>query len=152
MFKLYLNPNELPRSISGVEWDNLERWRATMEEAVNDSIKDQLVNTAAFGASHPEILEEGKSLCPIEFEMLALRHDLHEAAKVADAALKALPDFETIEEELAAIEKILRIGEQIADKIFSMKPKTPDGIEAKVRAGLWKAGNYMDTYLKAGSQ
>ncbi|MGZ2448314.1 hypothetical protein ACVIRO_001068 [Rhizobium ruizarguesonis] len=147
MFKLTLNPNGLSSCISGEEWDNLERWRATMEEAVNEAVMEQIFNTSAFGISHPEILAEGKSLTPTDFELLALRHDLHEAAKVADAALKALPDFESVEEEVAAIEAILRIGEEIANKMFAMKPITSGGVDAKVRAGRWKTGDYFSTYL-----
>ncbi|OHV24919.1 hypothetical protein BBJ66_22510 [Rhizobium sp. RSm-3] len=102
--------------------------------------------------SHPEILEEGKPLDPDDFELVALRQDLHAAAKVADAALKAMPDYSTIEEEAAAIEAILKAGEEIATKMFAMKPNTLGGIDAKARAGNWLAGNYIGTYLKEAAR
>jgi len=144
MFKLTLNPNELPHT---GDWDSLERWRRTMERAVNETMRE-LLSTATFGMSHPEILEEGETIDPDDFELIALRQDLHEAAKVADAALKAMPDHSSIAEEEAAIEAILKAGEEIAAKMFSMKPNTLGGIDAKARAGNWLAGNYIGTYLK----
>ena len=140
MFNLTLNPNGLPHQIDGGDWEKVERWRRTMERAVNDAMQGLL--------EAPETLQEGESLDADDFTLLTLRQDLHAAAKVADAALKAMPDYATIEEEAAAIEAILKAGEEIAAKMFAMKPNTLGGIDAKARAGNWLAGNYMDTYLR----
>jgi len=148
MFKLTLDPKYLPSDLTAEEREKLESWRQIMEKAVRDTMKEQIANMVAFGISSPEILDASPSMDPTDFELIALRNELHEAAKLADQRLKEMPDFDSIADEQAAIDKIMQPGDQIADRMYWMKPATPAGVDAKVRAGKWKSGDYIATYLE----
>jgi hypothetical protein len=149
MWKLSFDKKNFPSTVSPEEMENLTRWFDIMEKAVVDTMMEQLANIAAFGISHPEILKELPSMDPTDFEIIALRNELHEAAKIADQRLKAMPDHLTIADEMAEIDAIMAPCDEMAGRMFSLKPTTPEGIDAKVRAGLWKTGNYIMTYLGA---
>jgi hypothetical protein len=148
MFKLTLDPKFLPSDLPAEEWEKLESWRQIMEKAVRDTMKEQIANMVAFGISSPEILEASPSLDPTDFELIALRNELHEVAKLAEQRLKEMPDFDSIADEQAAIDEIMQPGDQIAGRMYPMKPTTPAGVDAKVRAGKWKSGDYIATYLE----
>lgn len=79
--------------------------------------------------------------------LIALGRKLHEAAGVADRQLLAMPDYAGIAEEATAIEAILRPGEEIADRMLYLWPVTSRGVEARLRAEVWKRGEYIGTYL-----
>jgi hypothetical protein len=89
--------------------------------------------------------------CPLQrsddTELVLLRSELHEAAMFAELRLKAMPDYADTAEEAAAIEAILQPGEVIADQMLSLQAATSDGVEARLRATLWKRGEYIGTYL-----
>lgn len=79
--------------------------------------------------------------------LVALRRKLHEAARVAERQLLAMPDYAGIAQEAAAIEAILQPGEEIADRMLYLRPVTSGGVEARLRAEVWKRGEYIGTYL-----
>lgn len=92
--------------------------------------------------------------CPLrrsdDSELVLLCGELHEAAMFAERRLKAMPDYADTLEEAAAIEAILQPGEVIADRILCLHAVTSDGVEARLRATLWKQGEYIGTYLGEG--
>lgn len=79
--------------------------------------------------------------------LTVLRRKLHEAARVAERQLLAMSDCADIAQEAAAIEAILQPGEVIADCMLCLSPVTSGGAEARLRAELWKRGEYIGTYL-----
>lgn len=92
--------------------------------------------------------------CPLQrsddTELVLLCGELHEAAMFAELRLKAMPDYADTVEEAAAIEAILQPGEAIADQMLCLWAATSDGVEARLRATLWKRGEYIGTYLGEG--
>lgn len=81
-------------------------------------------------------------------ELVALQALLHEAAQTADQAFRDMPEYDTLEEELATIDAIMQPGDALAERMRAMTPSTTSGVDAKVRAEAWHTGDYITTYLR----
>ncbi|XAZ25647.1 hypothetical protein LVY75_21245 [Sinorhizobium sp. B11] len=88
--------------------------------------------------------------CPLpggdDTVLVLLCGELHEAARLAERRLDAMPDYADTAQEAAAIEEILQPGEAIADRMLCLRAMTSEGVEARLRAGLWKRGEYIGAY------
>lgn len=120
--------DHLPRGFSRKDWQQLARWRRIMEKAARVATEDK-----------PSAADDAA--------LIALSGDLHAAARLAHRQLRSMPDYATTRAEAVAIEEILQPGEAIADRMLCLHPVTPEGFDARLRAGLWKRGEYISAYL-----
>lgn len=148
MFKLTLNPKYIPSDMPADERERLDQLLDAMTKAVRETMEEHIANMGTFGISHPEILIDTAQMNPDDFELVGLRDHLHEAAILADQQITALPENLSVTAEIAKINEIMKPGDQIAGRMFSLKPTTPEGVDAKLRAGKWKTGDYIKTYLR----
>ena len=122
----------------------VEAWqmRLTAGEDLGRSLELLLAEIEASGGAMEQTPDDGDDAV-----LVALRRKLHDAARVADRKILAMPDYADTAREAAAIEAILQPGEDLADRILCLWPVTLEGYEAVRSALLWKRGEYIGSCL-----
>jgi len=118
----------------------VEAWQVRL--TAGEDLELLLAEIAASGGAMEQTPDNGDDAM-----LIALRRKLHDAARVADRKILAMPDYADTAQEAAAIEAILQPGEDLADRILCLRPVTLEGCEAVRSALLWKRGEYIGSYL-----